>query len=166
MNMPKRKPKRQGRTASAPLLSWDIFMQGYHRRMHMGEDLQKLKALSTDLGWQVAWDLQQQLVGAGKVIVVTDLNLKIVFASSNMVEMTGYLPKEVIGQTPKMFQGAETSEQTRAEVRKAVEVLQPFHVSLINYKRNGVAYNCEVEAYPVYNREGKAVNFIAFENAA
>jgi PAS domain S-box-containing protein len=116
--------------------------------------------------WQLKWDLHHQLVGESRVILVTDLNLKIVFASSNMVEMTGYLPKEVVGQTPKMFQGEETSEATRAEVRKAVDAIQPFHVSLINYKRNGVPYNCEVEAYPVFNSEGKAVSFIAFENAA
>jgi PAS domain S-box-containing protein len=150
----------------APLLSWDIFMHGYHRRMHMGDDLQKLKALSVELDWQLQWDLQYKLVSQSKVIVVTDLALKIVFASSNMVEMTGYLPKEVIGQTPKMFQGAETSEATRAEIRKAVEAIQPFHVSLINYKRSGSPYNCEVEAFPVFNNQGQPVSFIAFENAA
>ena len=141
-------------------------MLSYHRLGQKGEDLQRLKALSAEQDWKELWDLHHQLVGVGKVIVVTDLRLNIVFASSNMVEMTGYLPKEVIGQTPKMFQGEETSEAIRAEIRKAVDAIQPFHVTLTNYKRNGVPYNCEVNAYPVFNSEGKPVNFIAFENAA
>lgn len=160
-------PGKKERSASAPLLCWDFFMEGYHRRMRMGEDLQQLKALALEYNWQVSLDeLSDKFTVQGKVVVVTDLSLKIVFASNNMVEMSGYLPKEVLGRTPKIFQGAATSEATIMEIRKAVTALKPFHITLVNYKRNGVPYDCEVEAFPVVNHTGKPVHFIAFENIA
>jgi PAS domain S-box-containing protein len=160
-------PKKKERSASAPLLCWDLFMEGYHRRMRMGEDLQQLKALALKHEWKLSWeDLSKKFMMQGKVIVVTDLSLKIVFASSNMVEMSGYLPKEVLGRTPKIFQGTDTSETARREIRNAVMAIQPFHVTLLNYKRNGVPYDCEVQAFPVVNQSGNPVHFIAFENLA
>jgi PAS domain S-box-containing protein len=165
--MNKKGPRKKERAASAPLLCWDLFMEGYHRRMRMGEDLQQLKALGLKHNWQVVWEeLSHKFTVQGKVVVVTDLSLKIVFASNNMVEMSGYLPKEVLGRTPNIFQGAATSEATRKDIREAVAALKPFHVTLLNYKRNGVPYDCEVEAFPVLNDAGKPVHFIAFENTA
>jgi PAS domain S-box-containing protein len=165
--MKKNGSTKKERAASAPLLCWDLFMESYHRRMQMGEDLQQLKALGLEHAWQLSWDvLSQKFMGQGKVVVVTDLTLKIVFASTNMVEMSGYLPKEVVGRTPKIFQGKDTSEASREEIKKAVIAIQPFHVTLVNYKRNGVPYDCEVEAFPVVDRTGNPVHFIAFENLA
>lgn len=142
-------------------------METYHRRMRMGEDFQQLKTLAGAHNWNLSWeDISQRFMGQGKVVVVTDLSLKIIFASGNMMEMSGYLPKEVLGCTPKIFQGKDTSEAARAAIKQAVSTLQPFHVTLLNYKRNGISYDCEVEAFPVLNKEGKPVHFIAFESTA
>jgi hypothetical protein len=39
-----------------------------------------------------------------EVVIVTDAKLEIVFAS-HMTKMNGYVEEEVIGRSPKMFQG-------------------------------------------------------------
>lgn len=99
-------------------------------------------------------------------ILVTDASLKIIFASSNIIDMNGYHYKEIIGNSPKMFQGKETSVETRQNIRKAVEMLQPFKEVILNYKKNGETYLCHIEAYPKFDKQGNFVNYIAFETAA
>lgn len=99
-------------------------------------------------------------------VLVTDANLKIVFASSNITDMNGYNYKEIIGNSPKMFQGKETCLESRKNIRMAVENLLPFKQVILNYKKNGETYLCQIEAYPKFDKNGNFVNYIAFETAA
>ena len=99
-------------------------------------------------------------------VLVTDANLKIVFASSNITDMNGYDYKEIIGNSPKMFQGKATSLESRKNIRIAVENLLPFKEVILNYKKNGETYLCQIEAYPKFDKQGNFVNYIAFETAA
>ncbi|WP_130734759.1 PAS domain-containing protein [Flavobacterium sp. J27] len=99
-------------------------------------------------------------------ILITDANFKIVFVSSNFVKMTGYDVKEVIGQSPKMFQGKATSIQTRKKIRMAIEKRIPFQESILNYKKDGTTYLCKIEAFPKFDKNGNFINYIAFESAA
>lgn len=100
------------------------------------------------------------------VVLVTDANLIIQFASTNIIEMNGYNFKEVIGNSPKMFQGNETDIVSKMNIRKAIANLQPFKEVILNYKKNGETYLCKIEAYPKFDKEGNFVNYIAFETAA
>ena len=99
-------------------------------------------------------------------VLVTDANLKIVFASSNITEMNGYNYKEIMGNSPKMFQGEETSLESRKNIRMAVSQLLPFKEVILNYKKNGETYLCQIEAYPKFDKQGNFVNYVAFETAA
>ncbi|MBC7495080.1 MAG: PAS domain-containing protein, partial [Flavobacterium sp.] len=97
------------------------------------------------------------------VIVLTDVNLKIVFASKNMVAMNGYLPSEVIGQHPKMFQGEATNSNVSKIIGNAVKNQLPFKEVVINYCKDGSLYKCEIKGFPIFDSSGKLRNFIAFE---
>ena len=67
-------------------------------------------------------------------ILVTDANLKIVFASSNIMLMNGYDYKEITGKSPRMFQGELTSLESRKNIKIAVEKKLAFKQNVINYK--------------------------------
>jgi PAS domain S-box-containing protein len=152
---------------TSPLLCWDIYMDSYQRLMRKGEDLQELKNLSKKQNWNAStWNLEEQLLRKEKVVLVTDTAQIIQFASSNLVEMNGYEPKEVRGKSPKIFQGPLTGTKERLLIREAVQQQRPFKTVVINYRKDGSLYHCHVEEYPVWNREGKLVNFIAFEKIA
>jgi PAS domain S-box-containing protein len=148
---------------AGPLMSWDIFMSGYHRTMQRLDDWQKLKQLADEHAWRIDWDLEEMLVKQGKVALVTDTAQIIRFATDNMFDMNGYTPEEIIGKKPSIFQGDETSVQVRKEIRMAIQQLKPFRGTLINYRKDGTIYNCEVEEYPVFTIEKKHTHFIAFE---
>ena len=149
---------------SSPLLSWDIFINSYQKKMAFAGDYQSLTKLSIKNKWMDDWDIETKLFREEKVIIVTNTILHIAFASSNVYEMNGYTPKELIGKTPKIFQGAATSTETLSIVNSAIHTRKPFDVSVMNYKKNGDTYKCRIKGYPVFSKSRELVNYIAFEN--
>lgn len=150
----------------APLLCWDIFIDGYYKMMHSAEDLNVLNKLGQKQKWQHSFNFKEQILKAGNTILVTDLAIQIVYASSNIYAMNGYEPGEIIGKSPKMFQGKDTSETTRIYIWKAIKEYLPFETDILNYRKNGLPYNCHIKGFPLFNLKKEAVNFIAFENIA
>ncbi|OAZ03716.1 PAS domain-containing protein [Flavobacterium succinicans] len=100
-----------------------------------------------------------------EVVVVTDVNLKIVFASNNLTKMNGYTEKEVLGNSPKMFHGAKTNQLISRQIREKIDQKLPFESKVINYKKNGKTYDCLIRSYPVFNKKGVHTHFIAFEQS-
>lgn len=99
-------------------------------------------------------------------VVVTDKNFKIVFASDSISEMNGYQPSEMIGKSPAIFQGEKTSKRTTLKIRNAVTSFKPFKEVILNYKKNGEEYWCQIEAFPMFNNNNEFLNYIAFEKIA
>ncbi|MAU71226.1 MAG: histidine kinase [Pseudozobellia sp.] len=150
---------------SAPLSSWDIsgmYFQTYKEHL---KDLASIGQIGNKNRWQSVltgddWPLIKKLV-----VVITDPHLKIEFASNNIKQMTGYDPIEVVGKSPKLFQGKDTCKLTRERIAEAIENQQPFEETIINYKKNGSPYSCQIKGKPIFNMKGDLVNFIAFEKA-
>lgn len=152
-------------TNVVPLISWGFSSVYQNEIKNAVLDLKKINILSVDQKWvNDVWDFQKQL--EEKVVIITDDKLNIVFASHNMYKMNGYLEKEVLGKSPKMFQGKETSFEISSEIREAIAYQKPFLKKVLNYKKRGQSYYCLIEGFPVFNKNGDLVNFIAFEQAA
>ena len=152
--------------AAPPLLSWDIFMNGYQRKLDRADDFNQLHKLSLSKKWIIEWDIESKLFRQDKVIVVTDTLLRIVYSSGNVYEMNGYTPDELKGQNPRIFQGPDTSLDARLKIREAINNRKPIEITLLNYKKNSQPYYCHVEEYPVFNKNRELSHFIAFENIA
>jgi PAS domain S-box-containing protein len=150
---------------STPIYSWDFHNVFLEQVKNYHFDLAKLKAIATQNKWALNnWDIKNSL--KEEVIIVTDVKLQIIFASHNIVEMNGYLPTEVIGKTPRMFQGVATNEDVSNEIRNALLDIKPFEKTIINYKKNGETYQCLIKGYPVFDIRGQLSHYIAFEKAA
>lgn len=148
-----------------PLISWDFYGEFLQKLKRNLSDLSELKSIAVSHKWKSEFDFEKELQNEN-VIVVTDPTLKIIFASHNMVQMTGYKSEEVVGKTPKFFQGKETSQQTNIEIREAIENRKPFEKVLVNYRKSGETYDCLIKGFPVFNKKGKLSHFIAFERVA
>lgn len=154
------------RTASGPLMCWDLFMQSHFQRMQQAEGLTGLQKFSQQHRWRIDWDFKRLLLAEECVALVTDPAQIIRFATPNMTAMNGYLVEEVMGKSPKMFQGEGTDAEVRRQLREALVRRLPFKGTLVNYRKEGTPYNCLVEEYPVWNKQGSLVHFIAFEKIA
>ncbi|MEM9143974.1 MAG: PAS domain-containing protein [Bacteroidota bacterium] len=148
---------------SLPLTSWDFYAENLQKLSLLSEDLVLLTALARKNGWVSLPEFHKKLVRDKYVIVVTDVNLEIVHATHNVLEMTGYFPREIIGENPKMFQGKDTSKRSSEKIGKAVRSQQPFEAVVLNYKKDGSPYKCQIKGLPVYDHSGEVVNFIAYE---
>jgi len=148
-----------------PLLSWDLFSSHFDKLKNSIFDSNKLETLAKNNRWSGNWDFAGELQQEN-TIVVTDTKLNIVFASQNIIEMTGYSSEEILGKNPKIFQGKETSLQELQSIREAIHLQKPFERTIVNYKKNGKPYLCKIKGFPVFNSEKELVNFVAFEKAA
>ena len=155
---------KETKPISLPLLSWDVHMENMSTLSKLFSDIVEIGKITNKLLVDV--DLIDELKNKGRVILITDTNLKIEFASSNMVKMTGYLPCEVLGVTPKIFQGEETDKKIIKQIRNHVNAEECFETILVNYKKDRSTYDCHIKAYPVFNKKGKCVKVVAVEKAA
>ena len=148
-----------------PVLSWEFNHQFLKKLQAVHADFTRLEALASDFKWQENdWDLKMRL--KDQTILVTDKSLSIVFASHNLRLMNGYTEADVIGKTPKIFQGKETDLQTSSKIRMAVQDQQPFEETILNYKKDGSKYFCVIQGFPAFDKSGELCHFIAFETAA
>ncbi|UOB19245.1 PAS domain-containing protein [Abyssalbus ytuae] len=145
-----------------PLISWEFYCAKFYNENKLNKEVTLLNSLA--VVWKNKWNFKNHLK-QNTTIIVTDTLVKIVYASSNIEEMTGYKPHELLGKSPKIFQGEKTNSDILKSFKIAIKNKKPFHSTLVNYKKDGSEYNCEIKAYPVFNSKNKLVNFIAFEKA-
>ncbi len=148
---------------SYPISSLDIYAKHFSTVCKNLQDVQQLSGLAKREKWHNQVPFRNEIMDKEHVVVVTDANLNIVYASQNMYHMNGYMPEEVYGKKPKMFQGAETCKKTTNKVSEAIKNNEAFEVVLTNYRKNGSVYNCWIKGSPIFDKAGKVVNFIAFE---
>lgn len=106
--------------------------------------------------------------GSETAVVVTDGELShpgptILYVNGAFERMTGYSRAELVGRTPRMLQGEKTSLATRRTLGRALRQGKRMKVALINYRKSGEPYRCEVEVFPILDRDGVLVNAVALE---
>lgn len=147
---------------TVPILSWDFHHEYVKELKALTDDLERVSKISSEFTWdEKKLNISERI--KEEVVLITDLDLKIVFASSGIKKMTGYKEEEILGKTPKMFQGPATSKKDLREIRAAVKKKIPFEKTLENYRKNGKTYKCKIDASPVYKLNGEISHFIAFE---
>lgn len=147
-----------------PLICWDFYGNYLQRLNKSMTDLRNLDSLALNNNWVLDLDLEKEL--HDHVILVTDLQASIVFASQNIVMMNGYKSEEIIGKNPKIFQGESTSKVVSDEIREAILLEKPFEKTVVNYRKDGEVYNCHIKGFPIFNIKGRLSHFIALEKAA
>ena len=75
-------------------------------------------------------------------ILLTDSKIdppgpKIVYANPNLLKMTGYSLEDLLGKTPRIFQGANTDRSVLDRVRACLVDGTPFSGATVNYKKDG-----------------------------
>ena len=146
-----------------PILSWDLSGYFFDKTCKDLDDLRFLKNLAQSNRWSYRNTFNEELMDREEVIVVTDPELKIVYATNNVFKMNGYTLNEIKGKNPKIFQGEKTSSKITATIAKAVKNKEPFEAIVVNYRKDGSTYNCWIKGEPIFNKKGKIVNFIAYE---
>jgi PAS domain S-box-containing protein len=87
---------------------------------------------------------------------------RIVYANQAACGITGFDRRDLLGQTPRLFQGSGTDADALTRVRRALEAAQPVSAELLNYRRDGTPFWVEMNITPV-REQGRVTHFIAIQ---
>lgn len=88
---------------------------------------------------------------------------EIVYVNDAFTRMTGYLPEEVIGLTPRILQGPETSRKELDRLKEALTQWKPVEVELVNYKKNKEEFWVSISVVPVCDEKGWFTHWISIQ---
>lgn len=103
-----------------------------------------------------------------RAVVVTDGELRapgptIVYVNEAFERMSGYARSELLGRSPRMLQGEKTSLAARRLLARALRGGRRAKVVLVNYRKSGEAYRCELDVFPMLDANGALINAVALE---
>ncbi len=99
--------------------------------------------------------LRENALGAiSQGVLITDVHGKTTYANRACEEMTGYSASEMAGRSAGMLQGPGTSLEAREALKVAVAAGLPFHVELLNYRKDGTTFWNELSVTPVFDPQG------------
>ena len=78
----------------------------------------------------------------------------IAYVNPAFERFTGYTSAEAIGNSPRMLQGPQTCKVELGKITEALNNWQAVRCELINYKKNGEPFWCELEIMPVKTEAG------------
>lgn len=102
------------------------------------------------------------------MLIVTDAALdrpgpRILMAAGDVERMTGFSASEVIGQTPRLFQGPRTKRATVARIRAALKAGQTSREEILNYRSDGTEVWIELLVTPIKDACGSISHFVSMQ---
>lgn len=152
---------------TAPLQSWDIFSEYLvARATKAARDLDYSQV--ADFISKYNWDFDTSLLATEDftTIVVTDRDQVIQWVNSGFTEMTGYPRNHAVGKHPRFLQGPETSKETKEVISNTLGLEKPVVKQLLNYKKDGTPYLCDIKIIPLFNKDQELTHFMALEKKA
>lgn len=109
------------------------------------------------------------VANSNDVVVITEakpidgVGPRIVYVNEAFTSLTGYSADEVIGLTPRILQGEDTSPETRLRIREGLIKQTAIHERIKNYSKNGQPYWLDLKIFPLCNALGHIAHFAAVE---
>jgi len=147
-----------------PLHCWDIVAMdrlSHRHSVRVAKDLDSLLTFQDHYGWDI--DLEVLLQNPYEALIVTDPNQIIQWVNPGFTSMTGYSARYAIGRHPSFLQGPLTKEDTRVRIRLALKEHRATEEIIFNYRKNGDSYACQVQIFPLHNRHGENIHYLALE---
>jgi PAS domain S-box-containing protein len=88
---------------------------------------------------------------------------RILYVNEAFTKTTGYTAEEIIGQSPRILQGPQTSRQDLNQLRGALERQEEVEIELINYRKDGSQFWVEMSIAPIFDDDGNCTHFIAVQ---
>jgi diguanylate cyclase (GGDEF)-like protein/PAS domain S-box-containing protein len=113
--------------------------------------------------------LESAVVNANDAIVIMDAGSTdisdptIIYINEAFTQMTGYLPEEIIGQSPSCLRGPDSDSAQVAKIRRTFSRREPLRLELINYRKDGSTYWVELNSVPVANEADKLTHWVSVQ---
>ena len=103
---------------------------------------------------------------SGEAVLITSAGIDrpgpyIEYVNPAFTQMTGYELQEVIGQTPRIFQGFGTERDTLDRMRATLASGETFQGEAVNYRKDGSSYMVEWLITPVRDTDGHIAHWVS-----
>ncbi|WP_431158576.1 PAS domain-containing protein [Winogradskyella poriferorum] len=147
-----------------PLMSWDIYMTHYYAEIETSLkriELEMVISFAQKFNWMN--DINKAFeTNEYEALIITDNKQNIIWVNNGFTQMTGYSKSFALNKTPRFLQGNKTSMHTKKRIRQKISENKPFREVIINHKKDGSTYKCEVKILPLFNKN-ETTHFMAFE---
>ena len=107
------------------------------------------------------------LASATSGVVISDAiqeGMPIIYANPAFERLTGYAATDITGRSCKFVQGDATDAIAKATMGDAIREGRECRVTILNYRRDGTPFWCEVHLAPVLDRRGRVVQYVGVQN--
>jgi len=99
------------------------------------------------------------------LVVITDVQERIVWVNDATVKMTEYSREEIIGKTPRMFQSKNTDAKTKSYIRENLAKGNIIsEVEILNQSKSGREYWLSLNIVPINDNDDNLTGYIAIES--
>jgi PAS domain S-box-containing protein len=101
-------------------------------------------------------------------VAITGPNLsppgpQIQYVNEAMSEITGYDAEEMLGSTPRMLQGPDTSRDKLDRLKHRLSAGKTVVDEVVNYEKDGTPYHVRWRIAPITNDEGETTHFVSVQ---
>ncbi len=157
-------PSRQEAIQTYPVAAYEIALLSSAQRVAKRKEMAFFQQLSHRHDWQISQPQRERYLSSvqmGFTLILTDQAKTILWTTTNFLSMTGYLPQEVLGQTPKMLQGPGTDPIMARHISDSLRGSHSVKADLLNYRKNGQSYMCRLWIDPLHTGQGEHTHFLA-----
>ncbi|MBI9068208.1 MAG: PAS domain S-box protein [Salinivirgaceae bacterium] len=119
------------------------------------QDITERKQAETELR-KLSTAVQQ----SPSVIAITDTEGNLQFVNPKFTEITGYSVEEAIGQNPRVLKSGEQSDEMYKELWETVSAGKVWRGEFHNKKKNGELFWEMASVSPIFDEQGKIINYI------
>ncbi len=109
---------------------------------------------------------QRAVLATGLSFTVADArepDCPLVWVNPAFTAATGYAFDEAVGRNCRFLQGEATDREEVARVRAAIEAREPIVTTLLNYRKDGLAFWNQVTITPISDAEGVVTHFVGVQ---
>ncbi|MFO7807810.1 diguanylate cyclase [Guyparkeria sp.] len=112
---------------------------------------------------------RQAISQAYNAVLITTADLdppgpEIVYVNPALCQQTGYTEDELLGQTPRILQGAATDRSVLERLRATLAQGKFFEGEAVNYRKDGAPYLVHWNISPVLDQHGQTTHYVSVQS--